>query len=270
MTEYKFITFLSDFGCTDDFVGTCHGVMKNIAPAVQIIDVTHEVKRHHILQGAIILANTLPYMPESVILAVVDPGVGGQRQPVAIRTVQDRYLVGPDNGLLSLAVARLGGAREAVELSCSDFTLPHVCKTFEGRDVFSPVAAHLCKGVTLAQLGQPIPVERLAQVQLPRPVKSGAGLAATVIYIDRFGNIQFNLTAAELVTAGASLGEKLSVGHGDEEWRVPFVETYGDVAPEELLVYEDSYGQIAFSINQGDAARVFQVAEGDQLRFEAL
>ncbi|MHB1389661.1 MAG: SAM hydrolase/SAM-dependent halogenase family protein [Thermoleophilia bacterium] len=270
MAEYKFITFLSDFGCTDDFVGTCHGVMKKIAPAVQIIDVTHDVKRHHILQGAVILANTLPYMPESVILAVVDPGVGGQRRPVAIRTVDDRYLVGPDNGLLSLAVARLGGAKQAVDLSCSDFSLSRVCKTFEGRDLFSPVAAHLCKGVTMHQLGTQVPVDELTQVRLPQPVSSGSGLTATVIYVDRFGNIQLNLTAAELVAVGAKLGEKLSVGHGDEEWRVPFVQTYGDVAPEELLVYEDSYGRIAYSINWGDAAGVFQISEGDELRFEAL
>lgn len=268
MAEHRFITFLSDFGSTDEFVGTCHGVMKQIAPEVQIIDITHAVARHHILQGAVILANTLPYMPESVILAVVDPGVGGQRKPVAIRTAQSRYLVGPDNGLLSLAAERLGGAAEAVELSCSDFALPHVCKTFEGRDLFSPVAAHLCQGVTLAALGAPTPVDQLARVELPEPVKSGTGLSATVIYVDRFGNVQLNLTPEELVTLGAKLGESLGVRHGDEEWRVPFVETFGDVAPEDLLVYEDSYGRIAFSINQGDAARVFQISEGNQLHFE--
>ncbi|MBE0429056.1 MAG: SAM-dependent chlorinase/fluorinase [Thermoleophilia bacterium] len=267
MAERKFITFLSDFGYIDDFVGTCHGVIKKIAPEVEIIDITHEIQRHHILQGAVVLANTLPYMPESVILAVVDPGVGGQRKPVAIRTARGRFLVGPDNGLLSLAANRLGGAEEAVELACTAFALPHVCKTFEGRDLFSPVAAHITRGVSFEQLGSPLPVDQLEQAQLPEPVRSKDGITARVIYVDRFGNVQLNLTPDDLASIGAKQGGFLSVLHGDEGWKVPYVETFGDVAPEEILVYEDSYGKIAFSVNQGDAGRIFQIGEGNEMHF---
>lgn len=270
MAERKFITFLSDFGYVDDFVGTCHGVIKKIAPEVEVIDITHEVPRHGIQHGAVILANTLPYMPESVILAVVDPGVGGHRKPVAIRTAGDRYLVGPDNGLLWLAAERLGGAEEAVELACGAFTLPRVCKTFEGRDIFSPVAAHICSGVTLDKLGAPVPVEELERLELPQPVWSAGSLSAAVIYVDRFGNAQLNLTRGDLEKLGARLGDRLDVRHDDEVWLVPFVETFADVEPEELLIYEDAYGQIAFSVNQGDAGRIFQITEGDQMQFKMV
>jgi hypothetical protein len=263
----NFITFLSDFGYRDDFVGTCHGVIKMIAPEVEIIDITHGISRQNVAQGAVVLSNTLPYMPEGVILAVVDPGVGGQRKPVAIRTGQGRYLVGPDNGLLSLAAERLGGAEQAVELACSTYALPRVCKTFEGRDLFSPVAAHLSLGVELEKFGTPVDVASLSHIDLPEPLVSGKSLLATVIYIDHFGNVEFNLTKEDLEELGAKLGEPIEVRHNEESWRVPFVETFADVEPEELLAYEDSYGKIAFSVNQGDAARMFQIMEGEQLRF---
>ncbi|MFA5801042.1 MAG: SAM-dependent chlorinase/fluorinase [Thermoleophilia bacterium] len=269
MTEHRFITFLSDFGLTDDFVGTCHGVIKKIAPEVQIIDLTHEITRHHILEGAIVIKNTLPYMPESVILGVVDPGVGGDRKPLAIRTAQGRYLVGPDNGLLSLAADALGGADMAVELACSTYSLPEVCKTFEGRDLFSPAAAHLSRGVAIEKLGAPVDVDTLQRVTLPEPLMADGGVIATVVYTDRFGNVQLNLTRGELESIGAGLGGKVEVTHGDERWEVPFVQSFADVDQENILVYEDSYRQISFAVNQGDAARVFQITPGNQMRFRA-
>jgi hypothetical protein len=269
MPEQKFITFLSDFGHADDFVGTCHGVIKQIAPEVQILDITHGVRRHDITGGALILANTLPYMPESVILAVVDPGVGTGRKPLALRTVQGRYLVGPDNGLLWLAAGRLGGVEAAVELACSTYSLPEVCKTFEGRDLFSPVAAHLSNGVELGQLGGPVPVDTLQRIELPEPEITGSLIIATVVYIDHFGNIQLHLNRKQLEGAGASHGGTVMVRHGEETWKVPFVSSYADVEPENLLVYEDSYRSISFSVNQGDAARMFQINVGDVLELEA-
>lgn len=270
MTARKFITFLSDFGWVDDFVGTCHGVIKKIAPEVEIIDITHEVPRHGITHGAVVLENVLPYIPESVILAVVDPGVGGQRKPVAIRTAHGVHLVGPDNGLLSLAAKRLGGAEAAVELSCSAYALPHVCKTFEGRDLFSPVAAHLALGVELNKLGSATPVEELARIELPLPVKNENSLVATVINVDQFGNVQLNLNLDDLNGLGASLGDKLGISHEEESWKVPLVETFADVETEEILIYEDSYGKISFSVNQGSAGQVFEIAEGDEMRFEII
>lgn len=267
MIDQKFITFLSDFGYADDFVGTCHGVIKMLAPEVEIIDITHGIRAHGILQGALVLEQTLPYMPLSVILAVVDPGVGAGRKPVALRTAENRFLVGPDNGLLSLAAAKLGGVVEAVELTCSAYSMAHVCKTFEGRDLFAPAAAHLCRGVAIEKLGQHIPVAELQRVDLPAPEFSTKAVTATVVYIDTFGNVQLCLTDTDLESAGAQKGTELDVSFGDETWTVPFVHTFADVAPGSLLVYTDSYQRITFAMNQGNAAGIFQINEGDRLGF---
>src|SRR5205823_13022853 len=128
-----FVTFLSDFGLQDDFVGTCHGVIKRIAPNVEIIDITHGIPPQHVLQGALVLCNTLPYMPEGIHLAVVDPGVGGQRRPLALRTGAGRFLVGPDNGLLIPAAEGLGGIAAAHELANPEYALDTVSRTFHGR-----------------------------------------------------------------------------------------------------------------------------------------
>lgn len=270
MAERKFITFLSDFGHTDDFVGTCHGVIKTIAPDVEILDISHCVRRHDILQGAIILANTIPYMPESVILAVVDPGVGVSRKPVAMRTASGRYLVGPNNGLLSLATAQLGGPSEAVELACSAYSLQEVCKTFEGRDLFSPAAAHLSNGVPLSELGAPLPLEELEIIILPEVSSEDGGIRAKVIYIDHFGNVQLYLKKEELEAVGSRLGCNLELTHDVEKLKVPFVQSFADVEAEELLIYEDSYKKISFAINQGDAARSFQIGVGDEIVLRTL
>ena len=155
----RFITFLTDFGLQDDFVGTCHGVIKRIAPDVEVIDITHGIAPQGVLQGALTLANTLPFMPAGVHLAVVDPGVGGARRALALRDSEGRIHVGPDNGLLIPAAEKFGGIAEAHELANPDYALESVSRTFHGRDLFAPAAAHLALGVELAQLGPPIAVE---------------------------------------------------------------------------------------------------------------
>src|SRR5262245_59519083 len=147
-----FITFLSDFGLKDDFVGTCHGVMKRIAPDAQIIDITHGIPPTSILQGALVLANTIGFMPIGVHLAIVDPGVGGPRRPLALRDAEGRIYVGPDTGLL-LPAASHYGIEEAHELANPAYALESISRTFHGRDLFSPAAAHLATGVPLAELG---------------------------------------------------------------------------------------------------------------------
>src|SRR5438270_5020041 len=135
-----FITFLTDFGVRDDFVGTCHGVIKRIAPEAQIIDITHGIEPQRVLQGALVLRNTLPYMPPGVHLAVVDPGVGSSRRGVVLAGPEARFYVGPDNGLLVPAAERLGGIAQAHELTNPEYRLDPVSYTFHGRDVFSPAA----------------------------------------------------------------------------------------------------------------------------------
>ena len=141
------ITFLTDFGLQDDFVGTCHGVIKRIEPEAEVIDITHGIPPQHVLQGALVLRNTLPYMPVGVHLAVIDPGVGGSRRPLALRDAEGRLYVGPDNGLLIPAAERFGGIEEAHELANPDYALQPVSRTFHGRDLFAPAAAYLAKGV---------------------------------------------------------------------------------------------------------------------------
>src|SRR5438552_11792669 len=155
MAPTRFVTFLTDFGLQDDFVGTCHGVMKRIAPDVEIIDITHGLEPGRVLQGALVLANTLPYMPEGVHLAVVDPGVGGSRRALALRDASGRLYVGPDNGLLMPAAEKLGGIAEVHELANPEYALESVSRTFHGRDLFSPAAAHLALGVPPHEIRPP-------------------------------------------------------------------------------------------------------------------
>src|SRR5215470_1661000 len=200
------ITFLSDFGLQDDFVGTCHGVMKRIAPQVEIIDITHGIPPQHVLQGALVLCNTLPYMPEGVHLAVVDPGVGGHRRPLALRVKDGRMLVGPDNGLLIPAAERLGGVEEAHELANPEYALDTVSRTFHGRDLFSPAAAHLALGVPLNELGPPIDTQALVRLDLPEPEVGQNRIRAVVLYVDHFGNVQLNLKREHLEQAAVLPG----------------------------------------------------------------
>src|SRR5262245_57806542 len=162
------ITFLSDYGRDDDFVGVCHGVIARIAPESRVIDVTHGIDRHDVRSGALVLRRALPYFPPGVHLAVVDPEVGGERRAIAVRAAQDdRLLVGPDNGLLAPAIERFGGAVEAVDVARSPHRLEPTSATFHGRDLFAPVAAHLAAGAPLADAGQPIDPGRTTPLHLP-------------------------------------------------------------------------------------------------------
>src|SRR3954470_15061344 len=179
-----FITFLTDFGLEDDFVGTCHGVIKRIAPEAQIIDLTHGVRPGRIQQAALVLANALPYTPVGVHLAVVDPGVGGGRRPLALRDGEGRLYVGPDNGLLLPAADRFGGVVEAHELANPAYALESVSRTFHGRDLFAPAAAHLARGVPLSELGPPVDPEALVRLDLPDPEVGESRIAATVLGVD--------------------------------------------------------------------------------------
>src|SRR5213596_3650577 len=167
--------------------------MKRLAPKVEIIDITHGIPPQHVLQGALVLCNTLPYMPEGVHLAVVDPGVGGQRRSLALRAGDGRLLVGPDNGLLIPAAETLGGIEAAHELANPDYALDIVSRTFHGRDLFSPAAAHLARGVALEQLGLPIDDQALVRIEVPTPEVGHNRIRATVLYVDHFGNIELNL-----------------------------------------------------------------------------
>ncbi|HET8975654.1 MAG TPA: SAM-dependent chlorinase/fluorinase, partial [Solirubrobacterales bacterium] len=190
------ITFLSDYGEEDEFAGVCRAVITQIAPDAPLVDLTHGVGRQGIRQGALALANALPFCPPGVHLAVVDPGVGTARRPVAVTTMQEgRFLVGPDNGLLWPAIERFGGAARAIDLSRSPFRLEPVSATFHGRDLFAPVAAHLAIGARLDEAGEKFEPAELTRLELPQPVVEGGRAVAHALYVDRFGNVTLDLDA---------------------------------------------------------------------------
>ena len=243
------VTFLADFGLQDDFVGTCHGVIARIAPDARVIDITHGIEPQAVLQGAIVLRNTLPYMPVGVHLAVVDPGVGSQRRAVALRTRDGRLFVGPDNGLLLLAAADVEAAHELTQ-----YRLEPVSRTFHARDVFAPAAAHLAAGVAIEDLGPALDPATLVRVDIPD--------GPTVLVIDRFGNIATNFRSEDLPAPGT----RVEVGVALDRYYAVVAETFADVASGELILYVDSYGMVTLAISNGNAARLTGAAVGDELR----
>jgi len=256
------ITFLSDYGLEDDFVGVCHAVMFGACPGARVIDLVHWVPRGDVRAGALILSRALPYLPVGVHLAVIDPGVGSARRGVALRAADGRLLVGPDNGLLSLAAERAGGVVEAVDIGRSPFALPTVSATFHGRDIFAPVAARLAGGATLLDAGDACDPGGLVAIELPMARVEDAVLVAHVLHVDRFGNVQLNVEEPPF-SVGAVVS--LSTASRRSE-RARCVRTFADAGIGELIVYEDSYGWLAVAVNAGDAAARLDVAVDDELR----
>jgi S-adenosyl-L-methionine hydrolase (adenosine-forming) len=259
------ITFLSDFGLQDDFVGTCHGVMARIAPEARVIDVTHGVAPQAVLQGALVLANATPYLPVGVHLAVVDPDVGGNRRAVAVRTRDGRTFVGPDNGLLLLAADALG-LESAHELSDPRYRLPQVSHTFHARDIFAPAAAHLAAGVPVGELGPPVDPGSLVRLAVPEPEVGRTQISASVLVVDRFGNVSTNARRSHLDALGVAPGGRFEIRLALDRYYALYAETFADAGPGELLLYEDSYGLVTLAIARGDAAKLTGVSTGDEIR----
>jgi S-adenosylmethionine hydrolase len=259
------VTFLSDYGLDDDFVGVCHGVIAQIAPDARVIDVTHGIARHDVRCGALVLRRALAYLPPGVHLAVVDPGVGSERRAVALRCAGDgRLLVGPDNGLLTLAAQRFGGVAEAVDLAGSPFALDAVSASFHGRDLFAPVAAQLAAGATLAQAGTPLDPVGLVALELPRAQVVEHGLLAHVLLADGYGNVLLDAEPADVAAAGLERGRAVVVNGV----RAAHVTTFADVPAGGLLLYEDAYGALSLSINRGSALAALGLGIDDPVRIE--
>jgi len=257
------ITFLTDYGLADDFVGVCHAVLAGIAPDVRVVDLGHGIARHDVRGGALVLRRALPYAPAGVHLAVVDPEVGGARRAVALRcAAEDRLLVGPDNGLLMPAAEAFGGVVEAVEVSRSPHRLEPVSATFHGRDVFAPVAAHLAAGAPLAEAGSPLEPGELVPLALPTARVEPGAVAAHVLAVDRFGNATLDASHAQLAGSGLRLGHRVRVGDAAEAL---YATTFADVDPGELLLYEDAYRTLALAVNRGSAAERLGLARDDEL-----
>ena len=258
------VSFLSDFGHDDEFVGVVHGVIARIAPEVRVIDVTHGVRRGDVHGGALALTRAVQFMPDGVFLAVVDPGVGTARRAIAARTPVG-YFVGPDNGLLAPAVAMVGGADRIVSLEDPRFRLPSVGATFHGRDVFAPAAAVLASSqAALEDLGPVLPPETITPLMVPLSEQVGnGGVKATVLWIDSFGNIQFNIASEDLVALDLAPGDDVRVAFGMVDHRIRWGDTYGSVEEGEAVIHVDSHGQIALGVRAGRAVDDFPLHVGD-------
>lgn len=254
--------FLSDYGLADELVGVCHAVMLRITPGLRIVDITHEVPPHDVRAGALTLARAAQYLVPATLLAVVDPGVGTERRPVAVET-EHGHLVGPDNGLLAPAVAMLGGATRAVALTNEEYQLPSPAPTFAGRDVFAPAAANLAGGTDLADLGDEIATDSMLPGTLPLSRVDEGVLRGEVLWVDRFGNAQLNVDPGELEELGVGPGGMVEVRTGDAARVARWVTAYGDARPSELVVLVDSYGLVSLALDRASAAVELGVGPGD-------
>jgi S-adenosylmethionine hydrolase len=248
------ITLLTDYGQADDFVGVCHAVARGILPDAQIVDLTHGIRRHDIRHGALTMRNALPYLPVGVHVAVVDPQVGTERRAVAVRCGDGRVLVGPDNGLLSLAWARADGPVEAVDITRSQHRLEPVSATFHGRDVFVPVAAHIAAGAELLDAGEPLAIDELQVIELPEPRIDAGSAVAHALLVDVFGNVSLGLGHEHMLALELTIGTHVEVASGGRMAGATVVQTFADVPPGEMIVYEDAWGAVALAVNRGDAA----------------
>jgi hypothetical protein len=273
----RWIAFLTDYGLEDHFVGVCHGVMAAIAPEARVLDITHLIPPGNVARGAEILRQSVRYLPAAAVhLAVVDPGVGTARRAIVL-AAGGGLLVGPDNGLLIPAADELGGVDAAYEAANTGLFLDDVSATFHGRDVFSPVAAHLSAGVSPARVGPSVDAATL--VRLPAPVKKVSGgdkdkgdrdkgdkdkvvVHGQVVITDRFGNLQTSLDRGFLAGAGIAAGARLRLEAGGRVTELEYAHTFGAVAPGRPLAYIDSAGRLAIAVNRGSAADTLGLTEG--------
>ena len=263
MADRPVIGFLTDFGL-DGAAAICRGVMLSIARDAQIVDISHVVRKFAISDGAYLLRTAVPWLPVGTHVAVVDPGVGTARRPIGLATARGDLLIGPDNGLLLAAAARLGGITEARLLENRDWMLAETSSTFHGRDIFAPIAAHLAVGATFAEVGQAVDVGGLVTLDLPRAAVAQGRLATGVVYVDSFGNLRLASGRDEVAEAlgGVGPGTRIILELTTGVAAATFARTFGDVQAGELLVYEDSSGDLAIGESSGNAARRLGLGTG--------
>ena len=269
MTHFRYLSFLTDYGLEDGFVAACHGVSARIAPHADVIDVTHLVPPGDVRRGAAVLAQTVPYLPPAVHVAVVDPGVGTARRGVAV-AAGDSVFIGPDNGLLSWAVTAAGGAARAFSLTNRNLWLSQVTPTFHGRDIFMPVAAHLATDAELAAAGEEIDVGDLVTLPPPERLVRDRVAAGEVLTVDRFGNVQLTITGADAAEIGIKPGGTVLVRCGHRQLSLPYRDTFGAVATGDLVTYTDSAGLISIAVNGGNAAQRLGLPPGARISIAAL
>lgn len=263
MSDPQTISFLSDYGTGDEFVGIVHSVIRQLAPDAAVIDITHGIRPHDLKAGGLTLARSVQYLAPGVVLGIVDPGVGTDRRAVAIEAADgDALLVGPDNGLLAGAVAMLGGATRAFQLTNPDYQLAAPGPTFAGRDVFAPAAAHLVNGVDPEALGPEIDPVTLVPAMIPITRMEEGRLVAEVLWTDRFGNLQLNVDPAEI----DGWGERIEIGFDGRMRTGSRRHTYADIAPNEIGLVVDSYGLVSMAMDSTSAADDLGLGTGAEVQ----
>lgn len=256
------ISFLSDFGYQDEFVGVIHGVLAKLAPESRVIDVGHGFPRGNVKAAALALTRAVQYLPEGVCFAVVDPGVGTERRAIAAETPWGTF-IGPDNGLLSPAVAMVGGAHKIVSIENPDAIIPSPGETFHGRDVFAPAAALIASGeAAIDELGSEVPGEEIVPLILPLTETEDGVITGEAWWVDQFGNVQTNIAPEDMEGIGVTPGEIVTVKVGATMHSVPWVNAYGDVDEGETLIHVDSVGLLALAVRGGRADEKLSLAEG--------
>ena len=259
---HRTISFLSDYGLVDEFVGVVHSVIRSIAPHAAVVDITHGIPCHDVRSGALCLARSAQYLCPGVVLAVVDPGVGTERRAIAVEVGEGQsFLVGPDNGLLAPAVSMVGGADRAVSLTNAEYQLAAPGPTFAGRDVFAPAAAHLASGVDLYELGEAVDPMSLLPGVLPVPSALDDGLAAEVLWVDTYGNVQLNVGPDDL----EGWGDRVGLRWGDNRRTARRVDTYELLNGGDIGLVVDSYGLESVVVPRGSAASMLGLAAGDEV-----
>jgi S-adenosylmethionine hydrolase len=278
--RFDTISFLSDYGTTDEFVGVVKSVIRSIEPRVTVVDITHDIQPYDVKAGALTLARSVQYLCPGVVLAVVDPGVGTDRRAVAIEVGDGQsFLVGPDNGLLASAVGMVGGATDAVELTNPEYRLASPGPTFDGRDVFGPAAAHLCAGVPLRALGPRVDPAELVPGLVPLPRDENGAIVGEVLWVDRYGNCQLNIDPDQISSWGdrvqlrwtrAPAGAAVGAGQTDGTRTALRVRAFDELGSGQVGLVVDSYGLLAVALSRASAADTLQIAAGDELALVPL
>lgn len=265
--RYETISFLSDYGHADEFVGVVHSVIRSIAPDVRVIDLVHDLEPFDVRAASLALSRVVQYVASGIVLAVVDPGVATERRPIAVEVGEDGegILIGPDNGLLAPAVAMSGGATRVIELTNPAYQLPAPGPTFAGRDVFAPAAAHLASGVPIIELGPEVDPYSLRPGLIPLTREEDGALAAEVLWVDRFGNCQLNVDPAELEGWGDPLVLRLP---GEQVRRARRARSFADIGSGQVGVIIDSYGLVAIAVDRSSAAETLHLHPGAPVTIE--
>lgn len=265
--SYDTVSFLSDLGHGSDAVGVVHALLRDLAPELHVVDITHDIAPFDVRAGSLALARAVAYVPSGIVMACVDPGAGTDRRLVAVEVAGGNGIfLGPDNGLLATGVALAGGAERAAVLDRVEHHLASPGATFAARDVLAPVAASLARGTDMSELGTSIDPGSLLPSVVPIPREENGTLACEVLWVDRFGNCQINASYDDIVTAFGAETPRVRVTFGDELRNVEIVGSFGALGPGALGLVIDSSGLLALALDRASASRELGLGEGDAVR----